>query len=1011
MAENLASGSGIPQSTDAKSTKSIGEIVGIPPLELDSIVEHDIQFEHEEEDNREVAQVTDEIGDAEESGWTQVSGRKRSKSPVSSPSSSSSKLIQLSMEDVQPELDYCPVSPMPPAVISPVSPNHPFGGPTHHNSSVLIPEFNDEADISSLWNKLKQLRLQINGPWRVCGDFNTILDYNERLGRPVLWSEVAEFRQCVDNCDITDLQAQGSFFTWNNKHEPSSRVFSRIDRCLVCLITLQSFVIGGRVVKLGKLHLDISICGVWILILKKLSEGNGLSMCQAFLCIKSPQNSGIRKKLLRHLNKNRYADIDKATAVARQQLNDIQTKLCNQPRDLALRQEEREAATVFYDLQKAHYSFLQQKAKTAWLKEGDENTAFYHRRIKARQVNATNITLIPKIPNPASVMDFRPIACCNTVYKCIAKILCARLGQVLPNIISRNQGGFIQGGNIVENVLICQDIVRLYKRKAASSRCLIKIDLRKAYDTVEWDFLSQMLAALKFPKHFIDLVMMCVTSTSYSLSLNGNSFGFFKGSRGLRQGDPLSPLLFTIYMEYLSRILKVVGQQQDFKFHPMCGPLQLNQLLFVDDLLLFSKGDEISIMWLLRALSTFSVASGLCLNRDKSEIYFNGMASGAIESILQVSGFKKGSLPFRYLGVPISSKKLTKNQGMKLIDKITTRIRSWGARHLSYSGRLVLVNYVLSGLHSHWSSIFLIPNGILNKIDAICRKYLCGGNENYMKAPNIKWDTCCTLKEEGGLGIKASKLWNKALLGKCVWWIASKKNHLWVNQVYMKGNDWTSYEPPSDCSWSWKKIANLFKLFAPAYTSGKWLVEDKEYRVQDGYNWLRNIKPKVIWRFTCWNQLNVPKTSFIYWAAIQGRLLTKDRLVTMGTGVDTLCFLCGIADETHQHLFNTCPYSIQCITLVQQTLNTKAPADALSMWFNNRHGGTKLQKSLVCAVYVAVTYAIWRVRNKARISAYVPHPVVLVRNTVKEVIIRFWARNKGKAVIQQLIRSDDVLWR
>ncbi|XP_074278253.1 uncharacterized protein LOC141601846 [Silene latifolia] len=213
----------------------------------------------------------------------------------------------------------------------------------------------------------------------------------------------------------------------------------------------------------------------------------------------------------------------------------------------------------------------------------------------------------------------------------------------------------------------------------------------------EWEFLLQMLVALNFPKHFIDLVMMCVSSTSYSLSLNGNSFGFFKG---------------------------------------------------------------------------------LCLNRDKSEIFFNGMASGVTDGIIQVSGFKKGLLPFRYLGVPISSKKLTKNEGMKLIDKITTRIRSWGARHLSYSGRLVLVNSVLTGLHSYWSSIFLIPNGILNKIDVVCRNYLWGGNENYLKAPNSNWDTCYTPKEEGGLGIKASKLWNKALLGKYVWWVASKKDHL-----------------------------------------------------------------------------------------------------------------------------------------------------------------------------------------------------------------------------------------
>ncbi|XP_074315124.1 uncharacterized protein LOC141651304 [Silene latifolia] len=661
---------------------------------------------------------------------------------------------------------------VPPSVINPVSPTHPFGGPTYHSSSVLIPHwcginnnlhhpsgriwiiwaptvfqtstkasfaqqitvevkeiasgdsfwftvvygFNDEADRGSLWDKLKQLRLQITGPWCVCGDFNTILDYNERLGRPVLWSEVADFRQYVDSCDITDLQAQGSFFTWNNKQEPSNRVFSRIDRCL--------------------------------------------------------------------------------------------------------------------------------KEKSAWLKEGDANTAFYESDLGAienafleyyqdlldtsKHVHQLHIPTVRtgNVITPAHVNILLKPVTLEEVKACIFAIPPSKS----PGPDGYSSQFFKDSWNIVREDIYNAvnnffNMGKLLKQANATNITLIPKILILL---VLWilDLLHVLIRSINALLNFC--VQDWVNSTSYSLSLNGNSFGFFKGSRRLRQGDPLSPLLFTICMEYLSRILRVVGQQQNFKFHPMCGPLQLNHLLFADDLLLFSKGDEISIMWLLRAFSTFSVASGMCLNRDKSEIYFNGMASGAT-----------------------------------------------------------------NGLHSYWSSIFLIPNGILNKIDAISRNYLWGGNESYLKAPNINWNTCCTPKEEGGLGIKASKLWNKALL------------------------DWTSYEPPSDCSWSWKKIANFFKLFAPAYISGKWLGGDKEYRVQDGYHWLRDTKPKYL-----------------------------------------LMLLAGGS--------------------------------------TNRHGGTKLHKCLACAVYVAVTYAIWRARKKALTSAYVCHPVVLVRNTVKEVITRFWARNKGK---------------
>ncbi|XP_074293124.1 uncharacterized protein LOC141620052 [Silene latifolia] len=230
------------------------------------------------------------------------------------------------------------------------------------------------------------------------------------------------------------------------------------------------------------------------------------------------------------------------------------------------------------------------------------------------------------------------------------------------------QMGFIKGRNIVENVLICQDLVRLYNKKSASLRYLIKIDLRKAYDTVEWCFFRQMLNAMKFPEKFINLLMTCVTTPSYSLCVNGT---------------------------------------------------------------------ETSIMWLLRGFATFSIASGLELNKDKYDIYFNEVSDKSISNLLQVSGFKRGCLPFRYIRVPISSKKLTKNEGMKLLDRIVARIRGWGTRHLSYAGRLVLVNSILASLHSYWTLIFLIPNGLMKRIDAYCRNFLWGGKSKYKKAPNV----------------------------------------------------------------------------------------------------------------------------------------------------------------------------------------------------------------------------------------------------------------------------------
>ncbi|XP_062075005.1 uncharacterized protein LOC133779015 [Humulus lupulus] len=107
-------------------------------------------------------------------------------------------------------------------------------------------------------------------------------------------------------------------------------------------------------------------------------------------------------------------------------------------------------------------------------------------------------------------------------------MICKRLREVLPDIISENQSGFIKGRHIAHNIMICQDMVRGYDRKSAKSSCLFKIDLQKAYDTLDWDFLKEMLEALKFPQKFINLVMECVTTTRFSFSINGAHHGFLQ---------------------------------------------------------------------------------------------------------------------------------------------------------------------------------------------------------------------------------------------------------------------------------------------------------------------------------------------------------------------------------------------------------------------------------------------------------------------------------------------------
>ncbi|KAL0387928.1 UNVERIFIED_CONTAM: putative ribonuclease H protein [Sesamum radiatum] len=154
------------------------------------------------------------------------------------------------------------------------------------------------------------------------------------------------------------------------------------------------------------------------------------------------------------------------------------------------------------------------------------------------------------------VSDYRPIACCNVLYKAITKIIVKRMQRVLPLLIDYSQNAFVPGRSITDNILLAQELLAGYNQKRLPLRCTIKVDIQKAYDSVEWDFLLEVLKLFNFPLQFIVLINQCVSTASFSVSLNGSNHGFFKGGRGLRQGDPMSPYLFVLVMEIWNALLR-----------------------------------------------------------------------------------------------------------------------------------------------------------------------------------------------------------------------------------------------------------------------------------------------------------------------------------------------------------------------------------------------------------------------------------------------------------------------
>ncbi|XP_021996267.1 uncharacterized protein LOC110893468 [Helianthus annuus] len=434
-----------------------------------------------------------------------------------------------------------------------------------------------------------------------------------------------------------------------------------------------------------------------------------------------------------------------------------------------------------------------------------------------RELNNTLIVLIPKKPTPSSVTDYRPIACCNVIYKCISKIIADRIKNFLNQVVSINQSAFVPGRRISDNILLTQELMHNYHRSSGPPRCAFKVDIQKAYDTVDWNFLSQVLIGFGFHPKMIQWIMLCVSTPTYSICVNGETHGYFKGKRGLRQGDPLSPYLFTLVMEVLTCILHRTSQlDSSFRFHNKCEKQKIINLCFADDLFLFARGDVRSAKCIMDSLSRFSSMSGLVPSIQKSTAYFCNVSSHIKDAILGILPFEEGMLPVKYLGVPLISSRLRVKDCSVLLERLDQRIKNWKNKLLSFAGRLQLILSVLSSMHVYWASAFILPVRVVNELEAKLRNFLWGQEGSFHRGKaKVSWKAVCVPKFEGGLGIRRVGDVNKALMVSHIWSILKQRESLWVQWIHsyrLRGRNFWFCKESSTCSWSWRKILQLRPL-------------------------------------------------------------------------------------------------------------------------------------------------------------------------------------------------------
>lgn len=244
---------------------------------------------------------------------------------------------------------------------------------------------------------------------------------------------------------------------------------------------------------------------------------------------------------------------------------------------------------------------------------------------------------------------------------------------------------------------------RFRKMKGNTPHMLLKLDLEKAFDKLEWSFIQHTLVSLKFPPNFIKLIMSCVTTTSTPILINGNPTNYFKPSWDIRQGDPLSPYLFILCLEMLSRSINTAVDYRSWQSISLASRCPLiSHLFFAYDIILTAKITPLTCNSIIDTLNHFTAHSGQNINFHKSKIFFSKNCSTTTKpSVLHLFHMHEGKTFGKYLGFPIFVKQPSKSDFQFLLDNFKNRLAEWKTKFLTKAGRTTLIRSTLNHLPNH----------------------------------------------------------------------------------------------------------------------------------------------------------------------------------------------------------------------------------------------------------------------------------------------------------------------
>ncbi|KAF5449841.1 hypothetical protein F2P56_030246 [Juglans regia] len=522
----------------------------------------------------------------------------------------------------------------------------------------------DASNRYLTWNLMRTLCPSTSGPWLVGGDFNEVLYLHEkRGGRPWPYAQLENFRAVMEDCALQDLGFQGPRFTWCNGRTGIQRISERLDRFFGNqqlwevfpkervrhgVITYSDhlpilFETGLPLIR-GKHPKKFRFEVMWV----------GEEKCAQIIerewgSARNSNNMEVVSKLIKGCgkklavwNKSSFGYVHEKLAEARRRLENLQQldAICsNSERVNEARNEvnvwlEREELTRPYATKDVKLALDQMHPTKALGPDGMSALfcqSYWHivgDCVTATVLDSLNTGMLPRDVN-------------HTLISLIPKKNCA----------------FVKGRLITDNVLLAYELVNYLRTKRYGQKgyMSLKLDMSKAYDKVEWVFLEKIMKKMGFANTFVDLIMTCVRTVSFSVLINGATHGPIIPSRELRQGNPLSPYLFLLCTEGLIALLKEAECEQLLRGIRVCrGAPMITHLLFADDGIIFCKADGETARHLQLVLEKYEVASGQKINRDKTAMVFSkNVEASKQRELLDLWGLRRYQQYDTYLGLLI----------------------------------------------------------------------------------------------------------------------------------------------------------------------------------------------------------------------------------------------------------------------------------------------------------------------------------------------------------------------